>query len=274
LLILSPEERATLWHRAAITSDQEEREHLLERVATSALEESLRSKFDLYGDIGDRFVDSILVLAAADRLLDNDMLRRFQAIAIDDRGGDRFFAAVIARLGEVTEDSTAPADLRARARDHAEYWRDHAPALTEELFSVEEVARHFFVSKAAVYRWIKSGKLAAKKTPGGTIMGVYASELASSGPTKELTHLAVTEATAASSRVIASASAPAYRDVLADISAGRTKKVPRRRFDEARAHALDEAERRAVIQGFPGGYETRYPDGFVRRPGFNAKSGR
>ena len=50
------------------------------------------------------FVDSVLVLADADRLLDNDMLRRFQAIAIDERGGDRFFSAVIARLGEVAED--------------------------------------------------------------------------------------------------------------------------------------------------------------------------
>src|SRR5215210_6155407 len=171
VLILSPEERANLWLRAATVQDDEERERLLEQVASSALEESLRRRFDLYGDLGDRFVDSVIVLADADRLLDNDMLRRFQAIAIDEQGGDRFFSAVIARLAEVSTDSSLAAHVRFRAREHYEFWREHAPSLSEQLYSVEDVARQFFVSKAAVYRWIKTGKLAARRTPGGSIIG-------------------------------------------------------------------------------------------------------
>lgn len=268
MLILSPEERANLWLRAATAHDQEERERLLEQVASSALEESLRSKFDLYGDLGDRFVDSVLVLAHADRLLDNDMLRRFQAIAIDERGGDRFFSAVIARLGEVAEDSAVYAELRARARDHRDYWRDHAPSLAEELCSIDDVARQFFVSKAAVYRWIKTGKLAARRTPGGSIIGVYASELAGSTPAKELTHLAVAEATR--HRRIDS-DALAYESVLADIAAGRTKKIPARRYDSDRAEALERAEELAAAQSPTSGYETDYPEDFVRRRGFGRK---
>jgi excisionase family DNA binding protein len=269
VLILSPEERANLWLRAATTHDHEERERLLEQVASSALEESLRSKFDLYGDLGDRFVDSVLVLAEADRLLDNDMLRRFQAIAIDERGGDRFFSAVIARLGEVAEDPSIAAGLRARAGEYYDYWRDHAPSLAEELYSIEEVARQFFVSKAAVYRWIKAGKLAARRTPGGGIIGVYASELAGSTPAKELSHLAVAEATR--HRTIESGVKLAYESVLADIAAGRTKEIPARRYDPNRAEALERAEELASAQSPTDGYETDYPEGFVRRGGFGRK---
>jgi excisionase family DNA binding protein len=269
VLILSPDERANLWLRAATAHDHEERERLLEQVAVSALEESLRSKFDLYGDLGDRFVDSVLLLADADRLLDNDMLRRFQAIAIDERGGDRFFSAVIARLGEVAEDAAVRDALRVRAREHYDYWRDHAPALAEELYSIEEVARQFFVSKAAVYRWIKAGKLAARRTPGGSIVGVYASELAGSTPAKEFTQLAVAEATRR--RTIDSGVKLAYESVLADIAAGRTKKVPARRYDHDRADALERAEALAAVQSPSGGYETEYPDGFVRRGSFGRK---
>jgi len=269
VLILSPEERANLWLRAATAHDHDERERLLEQVASSALEERLRSKFDLYGDLGDRFVDSVLLLADADRLLDNDMLRRFQAIAIDERGGDRFFSAVIARLGEVVEDAAVAADLRARAREHHDYWRGHAPSLAEELYSIDDVARHFFVSKAAVYRWIKNGKLAARRTPGGSIIGVFASELAGSTPAKELTQLAVAEATR--HRAIDSGAELAYESVLADIAAGRAKEVPARRYDPDRADALERAEELAVAQSPTGGYETDYPEGFVRRGSFDRK---
>jgi hypothetical protein len=268
VLILSPEERANLWLRAATAHDRDERERLLEQVASSALEESLRSKFDLYGDLGERFVDSVLVLADADRLLDNDMLRRFQAIAIDERGGDRFFSAVIARLGEVAEDPAVPTDLQARAREHHDHWRDHAPSLAEELYSIDDVARHFFVSKAAVYRWIKTGRLAARRTPGGSIIGIYASELAGSAPAKELTQLAVAEATR--NRTIDSGAKLAYEGVLADIAAGRTREIPARRYDPDRAAALERAEELAAAQP-PTGYETDYPEGFVRRSGFARK---
>jgi hypothetical protein len=269
VLILSPEDRANLWLRAATARDQDERERLLEQVASSALEESLRSRFDLYGDLGDRFVDSVLVLAEADRLLDNDMLRRFQAIAIDERGGDRFFSAVIARLGEVAEDSSVAAELRARAGEHHDYWRRHAPSLAEELYSIEDVARQFFVSKAAVYRWIKTGKLAARRTPGGSIIGIYASELAGSTPAKELSQLAVAEATR--HRTIESGARLAYESVLADIAAGRTKQIPARRYDADRAEALDRAEEHASAQSPTDGYETDYPEGFVRRGSFGRK---
>jgi hypothetical protein len=270
MLILSPEERAKLWLRAATEDNQDERQRLLEQVATSALEESLRSRFDLYDDLGDRFIESVLILAEADRLLDNDMLRRFQAIAIDERGGDRFFAAVIARLAEVADDAALGEALRVRARDHAHYWRDHAPALADELVSVEQVARVFAVSKAAVYRWIKSGKVQARKTPGGSIMGVYASTLAGSTAVRELAQLAVAEATAASpGRTIDSGATPAYAEVLADVSAGRTKKLPPRRYDAERAERLERAEERAAAQAFTRGYETEYPEGFVRRRGFD-----
>ncbi len=268
MVILSPEERANLWLRAATAHDEEERERLLEQVASSALEESLRSRFDLYGDLGDRFVESVLLLAEADRLLDNDMLRRFQAIAIDERGGDRFFSAVIARLGEASGDASTAASVRSRAIEHFNYWRDHAPSLVDELYSVDEVARQFFVSKAAVYRWIKTGKLAARRTPGGSIVGVYASELAGSTPAKELSQLAVVEATR--HRTIESGARLAYEGVLADIAAGRTKQIPTRRYDLLRAEALERAEELASAQA-PSGYETEYPDGFVRRGGFGRK---
>lgn len=270
MLILSPEERAELWSRAATVSDREERETLVEQIAVTALEESLQSKLDLYGELGDRFVESIQLLAEVDRLFDTDMLRRFQAVAIDERGGERFFASVVGRLSHVAEDRRLDDRVRARAHAHLAFWRDSVPTLTEELWSVEEVAKRYFASASAVYRWIKSGKLDALRTPGGSIIGVPASALAGAGAEGELTRLAVAEATQPPALQLVAR--PAYLEVIEDINAGRCQKIPPRRYDPVRARVLEEAETLAAAAPHPQTYASEYPDGFVRRGSFKPQS--
>jgi hypothetical protein len=58
--------------------------------------------------------------------------------------------------------------------------------------------------------------------------------------------------------------------VLADIAAGRAREIPARRYDPDRAAALERAEELAAAQP-PSGYETDYPEGFIRRGSFGGE---
>jgi excisionase family DNA binding protein len=165
--ITSPEDRARVWTRATALRG-EERETILKYLATDFLVE-LRSEFDLYTGYEDEFVESVLLLDECGRLLDEDLLRAYQAIAVEPEAPSRFFAELTARLGEVASGVESPSKSAERAGQLERVWRDAiAEKEQTEWLSVAETAARFGVRPQAVYKWIHAGKIDYEETPGGS----------------------------------------------------------------------------------------------------------
>ena len=163
-------------------------------------------------------------------------------------------------------------DTRAAAAASRAQRNDRA-AGTERLLSVREVAERFFVTAAAVYKWIERGKLEALRTPGGGILGIPESTVLQFETSKDLPALvpdkAMTVMPETSFGVIEHTDVtPASAAVIENIRAGRYHRVPRRQYDPERALLL------AQMGSTEGGweneerFESEYPEGFARRGSF------
>lgn len=258
MLLKSPEERAQLWREVSAAQDDEQRELLLRALATGALEE-LRSEFDLYSSYEDPFIDTFLLLDRCGRLLDAELLLRYQALALDDEDrGRKFFGSVIDRLAQITDDQSADPALRRQAADFYVLWREHIPSQEELWLSVAEVAKRYDVVVQTVYKWISQGKISAWRTPGGGGTRVPVGQFTEGLVDATLTDLAAEtgegDAAVGPVRRLRSASEPAYQKVLEAIEAGRIPQLPRRRYLPARAAALNKAEelvpRESDVDGF------------------------
>ena len=163
-------------------------------------------------------------------------------------------------------------DTRAAAAAQPEQLSDQAGD-TDRWLSVREVADRFFVTPAAVYKWIERGKLQALRTPGGGILGIPESTVLEF--TKPMS-LAEPSSKAAIAPLPAAASGainrpgviPAAAAVLERMKAGRYHRIPRRRYNPGRARLLTEMEGAAGGWGNAERFETEYPEGFVRRGPF------
>lgn len=270
MLTLDPQERADLWARATTADDRERRFTFLKELAEVALDEAVAGRFNLYDhELREQFVEAMWVLDEASAL-DTDMLRIFQGMPHDpDGASERFLDALVGRLGEVADSAQLDAELRRQAAHYCGIWREYAPG---RLLSVQEVAVRYDVTDKAVYKWIKEGKVRAERTPGGGIRGIPASELSGARSSRNLASLATSEAVtgkASASTVIEHAGVvPAFQAVLADRAAGRTHRIPTRRYNPARAEMLELAESSRVDWEHAERFPTEYPEGFTRRPAF------
>ena len=173
MYVTSPEDRALAW-RAASSRRGEEREALRHLLVSEMLVE-LRSDLDLYGDYGDRFVDSVDLLDRYDRFFDHAMLMAYQGLGMGGEGEDeredsrRLLATVAARLGELAASDEVDAADRHRSGELADLWRDLlAGREGEQFLSVAQLAARHGVTPQAVYKWIHGGKIEAEERPGGS----------------------------------------------------------------------------------------------------------
>ena len=164
-------------------------------------------------------------------------------------------------------------DTRAAAAAHHAQRDDHAGD-TDRLLSVREVADRFFVTAAAVYKWIERGKLEALRTPGGGIVGIPESTVLQFKTSNDPASLGSKEASAITPETTSGAIEraggvfPAYVAVLENMKAGRYHRIPRRRYNPGRARLLTEMEGAAGGWGNAERFETEYQEGFVRRGPF------
>lgn len=172
MLILSPEDRAALWHKA-ITSEPDSRDGML-RVLAKEIQDLVGSELGLY-DFDEQLEHSIRLLDASGFLGRDDLRSGFEEIgeeADEDQDSAARFALTLAGYLEQTADvDRLTADDRVAALELALAWREavadaHAPG-TEKM-SVAEVASHFDVTPQAVYKWCQAGKIDFERRPGGS----------------------------------------------------------------------------------------------------------
>jgi excisionase family DNA binding protein len=170
MLLLSPEDRAALWHQA-ITSDRDSRDGML-RVLAKEIQDLVSGEFALY-DFDDELERSVQLLDASGFLGRDDLRRAFEGIGeeTDDSDSAAHFALTLAGYLELTADLERLAvEERLAALELARAWRDAVAAResTTEMWTVAHVAHHFDVTPQAVYKWCQAGKIEFERTPGGS----------------------------------------------------------------------------------------------------------
>lgn len=168
--ILSPEDRAVLWHKT-VEGGSEDRESLL-RILAMGILDSAGSKLDLYsGGYEAPMVETVELLDASGYLGRDDLRQAFEEADESEEAAAGFFALLADHLRLTADVERLPADARLRALELAHEWRDHVldrPGKADEFLSVADVAAEFSVTPQAVYKWIREKKVEAEKTPGGS----------------------------------------------------------------------------------------------------------
>lgn len=168
--ILSPEDRAVLWHRT-VKGGPEDRGSLL-RILAMGILDSAGSKLDLYsGGHEEPMVETVALLDAAGYLGRDDLRQAFEESDESGESAAGFFALLSDYLRLTADLERMPVDARLHALELAHEWRDHVlgrSGKSEEFLSVADVAAEFGVTPQAVYKWIREKKVEAEKTPGGS----------------------------------------------------------------------------------------------------------
>jgi excisionase family DNA binding protein len=170
MLLLSPEDRAALWHQA-ITSDRDSRDGML-RVLAKEIQDLVSGEFALY-DFDDELERSVQLLDASGFLARDDLRRAFEGIgeATDDDSAARFALILAGYLEQTADVDRLTGEERLAALGLARAWRDAVAATaapSTEMWSVAQVADHFGVTPQAVYKWCQAGKIDFERTPGGS----------------------------------------------------------------------------------------------------------
>jgi excisionase family DNA binding protein len=169
MLILSPEDRAALWHQT-IASDRDGREGML-RVLAKEMQEILSGELPLY-DFDDELESSVRLLDESGFLARDDLRQGFEQIGEDEESGARFVLTMAGYLEQTGDVSRLSAKHRVQALKLAIWWRDaiyDQDSLGQDTtMSVAEVASHFGVTPQAVYKWCDAGKIKYERTPGGS----------------------------------------------------------------------------------------------------------
>jgi excisionase family DNA binding protein len=172
MLILSPEDRAVLWHQA-ITSEPDSRDAML-RVLAKAIQDLLGTELGLY-EFDDQLERSVRLLDASGFLGRDEFRRAFEEIGEDtdeaDDSAARFALTLAGYLEETADVDRLAGDKRVAALELARGWREavadaHEPGT--DTMTVAEVASHFDVTPQAVYKWCHAGKIDFERTPGGS----------------------------------------------------------------------------------------------------------
>jgi excisionase family DNA binding protein len=184
MLLLSPEERAQIWHDAA-NSEQGERE-FKRHLFASTIYQMVGSELSLYSaSYADAVLGALDVLDMSGLIGRDELRESFESID-EDRGTVRAFVASLARLLRETALMDRLDEVsRDRAFELSELWGEVARADMSaevddegrEFLSVAEVAALYDVTPQAVYKWIHKGALSATNTPGGGAYRVPVAEL-------------------------------------------------------------------------------------------------
>jgi excisionase family DNA binding protein len=172
MLILSPEDRAALWHKT-ITSDPDSRDGML-RVLAKEIQDLVGAELSLY-DFDEQLERSVRLLDASGFLGRDELRRAFEEVGEEtdeeDDSTARFALTLSGYLEETADVGHLAGDDRVAALELAGAWREavvdaHGPAT--ETMTVAEVASHFGVTPQAVYKWCQAGKIDFERTPGGS----------------------------------------------------------------------------------------------------------
>ncbi len=167
--ILSPADRAKLWHDT-LTSGPEERGYQLQLLATEILV-SVGRRLDLYSGYEDEIRETVALLDESGLLGRDDLRQAFEEADEDDEHA-RGFAALLADHLDLTADvARLGAERRVRAARLAAGWRKHIldKVDDQDWLTVAEVAARHGVTPQAVYKWIERGRIESERTPGGSI---------------------------------------------------------------------------------------------------------
>jgi excisionase family DNA binding protein len=173
--IMSPQEREILWGRILAARGQH-RETLRHELAQAMLEE-VHSEFNLYSGFDDSFDASITLLDQCGRFGDQDLLRTFQSVPVDDEGPARLLTTIAARLHDIAGDQGCLAEQRTVAARLSAVWRGViADTEHEEMLTVGQVAGRFGVTVQAVYKWVNAHKIEFHRSPGGRKIRIPAAQ--------------------------------------------------------------------------------------------------
>jgi transposase-like protein len=167
--ILSPEDRAVLWHKT-VEGGPEDRESLL-RILAMGILDSAGSKLDLYSGYEAPMIETVELLDAGGYLGRDDLRQAFEEADESEEAAAGFFALLADYLRLTADVERLPVEERMRALELAYDWRDQVldrPGKAEEFLSVADVAGEFGVTPQAVYKWIREKKVEARTTPGGS----------------------------------------------------------------------------------------------------------
>ena len=174
MLILSPADRAALWHQT-ITSDTEDRPGML-RVLAKEMQDLVAGELELYSGWEEHFEATLRLLDAMGLIGRDDLRRSFEVLNVDEEGAVSPEEFVLRLAGALEEGVAFPhvdGESRQQALVLADAWRELVR--TEELeqsppewATVAEVAAHFGVTPQAVYKWCEAGKVSFERTPGGS----------------------------------------------------------------------------------------------------------
>jgi excisionase family DNA binding protein len=172
MLILSPEDRAALWHQA-ITSEPDARDGML-RVLAKEIQGLVSAELGLY-DFDEQLERSVQLLDSSGFLGRDDLRRAFEEIGEPVDGEDdstaRFALTLAGYLEETADVGHLGAAERTEALELERVWREAVAdmhRLGSETMTVAQVASHFDVTPQAVYKWCQAGKIEFDRTPGGS----------------------------------------------------------------------------------------------------------
>lgn len=172
MLILSPEDRAALWHKT-ITSDPDSRDGML-RVLAKEIQDLIGATLTLY-DFDEQLEQSVRLLDSSGFLGRDDLRGSFEEIGEETEDEDdstaRFALTLVGYLEQTADVSHLTSEERTSALELARQWREavadeRGPG--SETMTVAAVASHFGVTPQAVYKWCHTGKIDFERTPGGS----------------------------------------------------------------------------------------------------------
>jgi excisionase family DNA binding protein len=167
--ILSPSDRAVLW-RTVTTSGPDDRGPLLRVLAREVLD-SVGSRLNMYVGHEDDVVATIALLDEAGLLGRDDLREAFEEAGENHEHAEAMAALLAAHLGHAADIERLGVDTRLKALRLATAWQqhvsEHAPAKPEWL-TAAQVAARYGVTPQAVYKWIRSERVQAEQTPGGS----------------------------------------------------------------------------------------------------------
>lgn len=166
--ILSPQDRAVLWHHA-ISSGPSERGSM-RRVLAKEILQSVVGHLDLYAGCEEKMVESVELLDEAGYLGRDDLRQAFERADADLESAASFIVLLADHLRAASDVERLGAERRLGCLRLAGEWREHLLEGPRErgYLSVPQVAARYEVTRQAVYRWIEQGRIQAERTPGGS----------------------------------------------------------------------------------------------------------
>jgi excisionase family DNA binding protein len=175
MLILSPADRAALWHQT-ITSEADERPGM-RRVLAKEMQDLVVEELEIYAGLDEQFERTLELLDASGFIGRDELRRAFEVVGLDEPESGLSAAEFVLLLAFYLEESAGlerlDKETRLEALHVATAWRhivetEQSVEQPQETLSVADVAAHFEVTPQAVYKWCEAGKIEFERTPGGS----------------------------------------------------------------------------------------------------------